>query len=145
MSTQRSRSHLVARRAELMAELFLVDLGPQFLSRPTDDLGYDLLVGFLNTEGGINTFAVEVKSTERPLTRFQLPRRSLERVVKSNIPGLLLVADVKQNRMYYAWLSDDGNGDDQSVSIPLTEVTEATQAELQRQLESPSARVAAAG
>lgn len=146
MSSNRTRSNLVDRRAELMAELFLQELGPQFLSRPTDDVGYDLLVGFLNTEGGINTFAVEVKSTERPLTRIQLPRRAFDRIAKSNIPGLLLVADVKHNRMYYAWLNHEGVSDSDAVSIPLAEINDESKRELQRQFESANGgAVAAAG
>jgi hypothetical protein len=146
MSSQNSGSHIAARRGELMAELFLQELNPLFVSRPTEDFGYDLLVGFLNKKGGTNTFAVEVKSTDhQPGTRFQLPRRAFERFAHSNIPGLLLVVDVKQNRMYYAWLITTKAAGSINVSIPLTELNDVTKKELQMQFEAADSGVAAAG
>ena len=133
--------NLVSRRGELMAELFLQDLGPQFISRPTtSDVGYDLLVGFSNKKGGINTFAVEVKSTERPpKLKFTLAKRTFDRLSHSNIPGLLLVADVKQNRMYYAWLdSKVATAGDDIISIPIAELDDRNKKSLKRELEAPS-------
>jgi hypothetical protein len=136
MSAQTSRSQFIARRGDLMAELFLQELGAQFVSRPTtQDVGYDLLVGFLNKKGGTNTFAVQVASTERPPgTRFQLPRRTFDRFANSNIPGLLLVADVKHNRMYYAWLTSGELAGSVRVSVPLIELDEETNNDLRVQL-----------
>lgn len=130
-----------------MAELFLQDLGPRFVSRPTSqDVGYDLLVGFLNKIGGINTFAVEVKATERPPgTRLQFPRRSFDRFAHSNIPGLLLVADVKRNKLYYAWLTTRAATGTTDVSLPLTELDDATTKALQAQLEAADVGASAAG
>jgi len=130
-----------------MAELFLQELGPQFVSRPTtEDVGYDLLIGFLNKKGGINTFAVQVKSTERPPgTRFRVPRRTFDRVAHSNIPGLLLVADVKHNRMNYAWLTSGQLAGSVSVSVPLIELNDETKDELQAELVAAHVGVATAG
>lgn len=148
MSPRRSRSELVARRGDLMAELFLQEMNPQFLSRPTsEDVGYDLLAGFQNDKGGINTFAIKVKSTEQVPSgrRFSLPRRTFQFLAGSNIPGLLLVADVKENRMYYAWLASDNAAGSAAVSVPLTKVDDATRTALQRQFAAATARVAAAG
>jgi len=108
-----------------MAELFLQDMEPQFVSRPTtSDAGYDFLVGFSNKKGGINTFAVEVKATEQhALPKYPLSKRVFERLSHSNIPSLLLVADVKQNRMYYAWLdSRTVTETTNTVSIPIIEL-----------------------
>ena len=108
-----------------MAEPFLQELGPTFISRPaTEDIGYDLLVGFLNKRGGINTFAVKVNiyqtSAEHAISA---PADcTLDRFAHSNIPGLLLVADVKQNRMYHAWLTSRDLTGSGSVSIPLSGV-----------------------
>ena len=115
-----------------MAELFLQELEPEFISRPTTaDVGYDLLVGFENKRGGINTFAVEVKATERPPAgRFQIMRNTFERLAHSNIPSLLIVADVKQNQLYYAWLNARRMSGTVSVSIPLTPLDEAATSEL---------------
>jgi hypothetical protein len=140
MSVQTSRSNLLGRRGALMAELFLQDLGPEFISRPTSDVGYDLLVGFSNKRGGINTFAVEVKSTEQPPgPKFQLLKHVFVRLSCSNIPSLLLVADVKQNRMYYAWLDAKiaANGG-QMVSIPIIELDNRTTKKLKAEFEKPS-------
>lgn len=79
MSSQSSRAQLIGRRAELMAELFLQEFEPLFISRPTTPyVGYDLLVGFRNHKAGVNTFAVEVKSTEQdPALASHSPERSL--------------------------------------------------------------------
>jgi len=138
MSSRQSRSNFVARRGELMAELFLQEFGPAFLSRPTSaDVGYDLLVGFKNKRGGINTFAVEVRATERaPGARLQLPRDQFDRLARSNIPGLLLVADVKDTRMYYGWFSRKHANASARVAIPLTEVNGVTKRELQKLFEA---------
>ena len=130
-----------------MVELFLEELGPEFISRPTSpDVGYDLLVGFMNKKGGINTFAVEVKATERPPTgRFQLTRHTFERFAHSNIPGLLLVADVKGNRLYYAWLNARKLTGTMTVSIPVIELDDASKRVLRKQLRATNGGVAIAG
>jgi hypothetical protein len=96
------------RRAELLAELFLQDLGATFVARPTSaDLGYDFLVGFDNARGGLNMAAVEVKGTEKEVkARFPLPWNQLERLVQSNIPALLLVINVKNSGVYWSWLPE---------------------------------------
>jgi hypothetical protein len=130
-----------------MAELFLQELEPEFVSRPmTEDVGYDLLVGFSNRKGGINTFAVEVKATERPPAgRFQIMRHTFERFAHSNIPGLLLVADVKQNELYYAWLNATKMPGTANVSIPLIHLDQQAKAALRTQLRATDSRVSAAG
>ncbi len=137
MTTPKTQSRLIARRGELMAELFFQELDPAFVSRPTtDDVGYDLLVGFPNKKAGTNTFAVQVRATEEPVeSRFQIRRNIFNRMIHSNIPALLLVADVKRNRMYFAWLkSTDERKGGSVVSIPVTEINEAIKKELHEQL-----------
>jgi hypothetical protein len=130
-----------------MAELFFQELDPVFISRPTTDVGYDLLVGFLNEKGGVNSFAVDVKGTERPPgKRFQLSRRTFDRIANSNIPGLLLVVDVKHNGMYYAWITPKNlNGSGSNVMVPLIEINDATSKELKRELKSFEGGIAVAG
>jgi hypothetical protein len=149
MSIQNFQSHsnLVGRRAELMAELFLQELDAAFVSRPTQDFGYDLLVGFPNERAGINTFAVEVKATTKPVgSRISIPRRAFDRIAHSNVPGFLLVADVKQNKLYYAWLkSNEANSRGGSVSIPLVEINQKTREELRRQFHRANGGAAVAG
>jgi len=63
MTESNSQSGLIGRRSELMAELFLQELNPKFLARPTEDFGFDFLVTFKNPKGGLNTYGVEVKGT----------------------------------------------------------------------------------
>lgn len=148
MSGRTSRSQRAGRRAELLAEVFFQELEPAFIARPpTPDVGYDLLVGFHNEKSGINTFAVEVKSTEEPPgPRFAIQRKTFDRIAHSNVPGVLLVVDVKRNRLYYAWLRSNGQTrGTPTVSISLTEITDATKGELRRQLRSADGVVAAAG
>ncbi len=128
-----------------MAELFLQELEPDFIARPTsDDLGYDLLVGFPNEKKGTNIFAVEVKATERPpAERFQIVRRTYERMAHSNVPGLLLVADVKHNQLYYGWLRSRVVRDTANVAVPLTELDEEGKNTLRTQLRAANGAVLA--
>jgi hypothetical protein len=145
MTIQNPRSKIAARRGELMAELFLQELEPEFISRSTSaDLGYDLLVGFQNKKGGINTFAVEVKATERPPEgRVQITRHTFDRIANSNIPGLLLVADVKQNHLYYAWLNAKRLAGAANVSVPIIKLDDRSKELLQEQLRDMATPLAA--
>jgi Domain of unknown function (DUF4365) len=132
-----SHASLVGRRAELMAELFLQDLEPTFLARPTTDLGYDFFVGFSNPRGGINTTGVVVKATpQRVPARFPVDIRSYHRLANSNIPGLFLVVDVKHNRLFYAWPASDehvGNGR-HTIALPVSEIDDVSKVQLRRRL-----------
>lgn len=137
-----------SRRGDLLAELFFEEFDPVFVSRPTTpDAGYDLLVAFSNEKAGINTFAVEVKSTEQQLgSKFPLQRRRFDRIAHSNIPGLLLVADVKRVRLYFAWLkANAAKSRGKSVLVPLVEVTERTKAELKERFHKATDGMAVAG
>jgi hypothetical protein len=120
-----------------MAELFLEGLDPVSIARPPQDFGYDLLVVFKNSKGGINTFGVAVKATERPIpSRFVIDRRTYDRLVHSTLPGLLLVADVKQNKLFFARPPQAATrrSESSSVSLPLTPVDSETKAELHKTL-----------
>lgn len=125
-----------------MAELFLQELGAEFVARPSAEAGYDFFVGFTNAEGGFNLAAVEVKATERPVPpHFRVQKRLFRRLANSNIPVLLLVADVKENRLYYA-LPDASlaqEADANTVSVPVTPVDESTRNELRDLLSNPHA------
>jgi hypothetical protein len=138
MSESNSHVAFVARRGELLAELFLQDLKPEFVARATGDVGYDFLVGFRNPRGGVNNIPVEVKTTERMVqNRYPLPRKQYFRYANSNIPLLLIVVDVKHNRFFFNRIcSDDAvaSPESASVMIELTEVDEQTKEELRKQL-----------
>jgi hypothetical protein len=133
-----SRAEFVGRRSELLAELFLQELAPRFLSRPTEDMGFDFLVGFANPEGGVNTFAVEVKGTEQAISSlFPIDKKSYRRLVSSNIPGFLLAVDVKQNKLFYAWPERDSEGLNRGaakIKVPVTEINNKTKDALRKRL-----------
>ena len=130
-----SHSYVVTRRGELMAELFLQSLEPVSIARPPEDLGYDLLVSFANSRGGINTFGVEVKATEQPSGSFAvINRRVYDLLAHSTIPGLLLVADVKRNNLFYAWPPrlDTRRSEPKTIKVPLFPIDDETKKELHR-------------
>jgi len=122
-----------------MAELLLNELGASSILRPAaQNVAYDLLVGFSNKQAGVNTFAIEIKATERPVQEcYRMRFDSYARLANSNIPSMLLVVDVKRNRMYYAWLTArNENKSKQVVSISLNELNEVEKQKLKKQLEA---------
>lgn len=130
LMNMQTKTQFIERRAELMTELFLEGLQPRFVARVTNsDFVFDFLISFLNTQGGINTFAVKVKSTEQPVNgKFNLQRALYKTLANSNLPVLLLVVDVKQNQFYYAWPHDNPElapvGD--LVRVPVSVVDDET-------------------
>ncbi len=129
---------MIDHRGELIAELFLQDLNPSFVAKPTSDFGYDFFVGFPNTSGGINNYAVQIKATERPVpSRFPVQTTLFEHLAHSNIPAMLIVVDVKQNRIFYAWLTPEDAGERRearTIRIPVTEVDDVVKEKLRYQL-----------
>lgn len=138
MSEAFSRTRFVARRGELLAELFLQDFSPAFLARPSDDLGYDYFMGLPNAGGGLNLSAVQVKPTERPVCpSLPIRRDAYDRMAHSNVPVLLLVVDVKRNKFYYAMRDANARADEAgaaTVVVELTEVDESVKQELRSRL-----------
>jgi hypothetical protein len=133
-----SRSELVSRRGELLAELFLQELQPEFIARALANFGYDFFVGFRNPRGGNNVIAIEIKATENVLNgSFSVTKKLYGRWANSNIPVLLLVVNVKENRLFYHWPSSEvasGSQAKVSMSIRLTEIDDAKKAELKDRL-----------
>jgi hypothetical protein len=138
MTDKIAHASLIGRRAELLAELFLQDLKPEFVAQTSGNIGYDFLVGFLNSRGGINNFLIEVKATEHlGRRRYTVPRQLYDRAAHSNMPVLLLVVDVKENRFYNAWLKEDDaskSPNTNSVSVELTEIDDDTKEVLRKQI-----------
>lgn len=138
MSPQQTKAQQTWRRGELIAELFLQELEPEFVAQSTaDDFAFDFLVGFGNKKGGVNTYAVEVKATETLIKdTFRVPRHLFNRLAHSNIPLILLVVDVKQNKLFYAWPSKDTNirPGAGTIAIPVTPVNEETRKQLRAQM-----------
>ncbi len=140
MTIKQSKAQLIARRAELIAELFFQDLNADYVAQPASNAGYDFLVGFANTRGGTNNYIVEVKATERPVTSlFPLETKLYKRLANSNIPALLLVVDVKGNQVFYGRIrpeSIEGQRDINIVKIPVIAVDDAVRAGLRNELSS---------
>ncbi len=119
-----------------MAELFLQELEPEAIVRPRPDTGLDFLVTFRNSRGGINSFGVEVKSTEQDVQlSFGIDRKIYDRLASSNTLILLLVANVKQNKLYFAWIDKRRrHSGAATVMIPLTPINDRSKVELRRKL-----------
>lgn len=117
-----------------MAEMFLESLEPQFVAQSTNSkLVFDFFIGFLNPNGGINTFAVEVKATGRSIRgTYLLPANIYKILSNSNIPVLLLVVDVKENEFYYSWLSDKPEVSrlKNDVRVPVSKVDKESKSKL---------------
>jgi hypothetical protein len=148
MNSTKSQAEIVARRAELLVELFLQDLGATFVSDPRADTGYDFIVAFPNGEGGTNFSAVEVKATERPIgDSYPLDAKWYKRLAHSNIPSLLMVVDAKQNRLYHAWPGEDDikvNANIRTVRVPVLPIDDAVKEQIRERLASgdrPAVRV----
>lgn len=123
---------LIGRRSELLAELFLQDLGPKFVARPSTDFGFDFFVGFQNSRGGVNLVTVEVKSKQTTEPTQQLKASTYNLLANSNVPGLVLVIDVKSNKVLYHLVPPAGVVKRQSVTVPLIEVDDAQREYLKR-------------
>jgi len=139
MNNTKSQAELVARRAELLVELFLQDLGATFVSDPRSATGYDFIVAFPNGKGGTNLSAVEVNTTDRPIGHsYPLDKRWYKRLAHSNVPSLLLVVDAKQNRLYHAWLGEGEvkklNSDARTVRVPVAPIDEAVKEQIRERL-----------
>jgi len=135
--SDKSVSSINARRAELMAELFLQDLRPSFLVQPTFDAGYDFLMGAPNTKGGTNHFVVQVKTTVAPiLGPFRITLKSYVSLAYSNIPAMLLVVDVKNNLLYFAWPAPGLERTDKArtISVGLRKVDDSVKSDLRSEI-----------
>lgn len=133
MNSSKSHTEIVARRAELLAELFLQDLGGTFVSRPNSDTGVDFIVAFPNGEGGTNLSAIEVKATDRPVgDSYLLDSKWYNRLAHSNVPSLLLVVDAKHNRLYHAWPKDEVGLDRRArtVRVPLAPIDDTAKEQI---------------
>jgi len=136
MNNTKSQAEIAARRAELLVELFLQDLGATFVSDPRADTGYDFIVAFPNGKGGTNFSAVEVKATDRPIGHsYPLNKRWYKRLAHSNVPSLLLVVDAKQNRLYHAWLGEgEMKTDARTVRVPVVPIDDAVKEQIRERL-----------
>ena len=139
MNNTKSQAEIVTRRAELLVELFLQDLGATFVSDPRSASGYDFIVAFPNGKGGTNFSAVEVKATDRPISHsYPLDKKWYKRLAHSNVPSLLLVVDAKQNRLYHAWPGEGDvkklSSDARTVRVPVVPIDDAVKQQIRERL-----------
>jgi len=116
-----------------MAELFLQSLEPISIARPPADLGYDFLVSFKNSKGGMNTFGVQVKATEQPVSSsVVINRRTYDLLAHSSIQGFLLIANVKQGNLFLGWppRHDTRKGQPNTIRVPMLRIDEENKKEL---------------
>ena len=107
MNDVKSNPWYVGERGELLAGVFLLDLNPEYLGRAIKQpAAYDYLATFKFSNDRLVTISVEVKATEKPLNDrhiLLLPRRQVEAMRSSNIPFLIVVADVIRNIIGFNW------------------------------------------
>jgi hypothetical protein len=136
MTTSANSKPHVARRAELLAQLFLEDMQPVTLLETTpDNCDFDFLLGLETPGHGVRHFAVEVKAVEnltRPEVTVSMPAKAISHWRGSNLPLVFLIVDAKQNRYYFASGNaltkisrNIGNGNRVRVVLPLDEAASA--------------------
>ena len=108
MIEQTNKTWYVARGGELLAEQFLLDLAPHYLCPMNErGIGIDYMAFFSRSDGSIVVIAVEVKATQQEIKgRYSFPASQAKRLLKLNIPVLVVVIDVKENEIYFNWIKD---------------------------------------
>ena len=133
-------------RAKLMATLFLQDLEPFHLALGGEEDGPTFFAGFRNAAGGLNLCPVEVLPTERPVgATYRLPLGDYERLIQSDPPGLLLVADAKRSELFYAWPSEGAatpRAGDRGCDLPVFPADKTAKQEIAARLTRPPVRTA---
>ena len=108
MKDKRNNPWYVEERAALLAESFLLGLGPfELRVIQNSDVGFDYLAFFSKIDSAPVLIGVETKATEQEVNGgypFQVAQ--LKRLQNSNIPILILVLDVKRNEIFFNWAQD---------------------------------------
>lgn len=100
----------VERRADILAEMFLRDLNPKFLAQASfQGAVWDYMVAFQTTGGKLIHVAVQVRATEQPFSAkftFAALPQQVNQFLKSNLPVLILIVDVKTKSYAWNWASN---------------------------------------
>jgi hypothetical protein len=105
MIGKNQKTWYVGERGELLAQMFLTDLGPISVSR--GDGIFDYTVTFAAPNGTLRLIAVEVKATEKPIEdKYSFNADVIRRLSSINVPVLILVVNVKSNAIYYTWAKE---------------------------------------
>jgi len=104
---KKNESWYVGRRAELLAELFLQELGPDYLAQASGPGNpFDFLASFVASDGTSKSIGVQVKATQQEVgSHFRLssPESAVRAWQKSNTPVLLVVVDTKRSKVFFNW------------------------------------------
>jgi hypothetical protein len=108
---ERREKDYVWQRAELLAQLFLQELGASVWGAVLADKKgpFDAIASFVTDDQKSRITAIEVKPTEQPVGkefRFQEKRKAIRALQHSNVPVLFLIVDVKRNQLFYGWATD---------------------------------------
>jgi hypothetical protein len=100
--------NVVRQRGELLANLFLEDLGASvWVMKGREDVGpFDLIAFFPTDEQKLRVAGVKVRATQEPVGkeyRFQAGPETIRALQHSNVPVLILVVNVKRNEIFYGW------------------------------------------
>jgi hypothetical protein len=148
MTVKKESPWYVGQRSEILAQLFLEDLGATSVAPVQgNDIGFDCFATFESPDGATKTIAVEIKAVEEELTSppsIALPRRLITRWLRCNVPVLVLVIDVKHNRTYFNWAkaileSNSGTGAPDTkrvLSAPLREGITEELVQLKQEIQS---------
>lgn len=105
---KQSTAWYVARRGELLAQQFLLDLQPDSVVA-CDGVNppFDYIAFFTSADTTLVTVGIEVKATQQDFGgRYPFPTRHARVLLKSNIPVLVVVIDVKATQIYFNWIED---------------------------------------
>lgn len=100
---KRNTNWYVSRRGELLAEQFLLELHPDsVVASPQGSPPFDFIAFFTKPDGTPILIGVEVKATQQEIGgRYPFPADQAMRLLRSNIPVLVIVVDVKTSGVYF--------------------------------------------
>jgi hypothetical protein len=105
---KRSTNWYISRRGELLAEQFLLELQPDsVVANRSEGVPFDFIAFFTTPDYTPVIIGVEVKATQQEISgRHPFPANQALRLLRSNIPVLVVVIDVKTNEVYFNWIKD---------------------------------------
>jgi len=96
----------IERRGKLLAEQFLLALSPDNILLNQEG-PFDYLAVFTQKDGAPILIGIQVKATEREIGgRYHLQANLANRLLRANIPVLVVVIDVKTNEVYFEWIDN---------------------------------------
>ncbi len=105
---KRNTNWYIARRGELLAEQFLLSLQPDnVVANSPENSPFDFIAFFTKPDHTPFIIGVKVKATQQEIGgRYPFPANQAMQLLRSNIPVLVVVIDVKTNEVYFNWIKD---------------------------------------